>query len=62
MIIERLIRAKNFKDAIVFINEKSVNVVVLKGKPLTQAETAQIQDIVMREAKVIAENIKIVGK
>jgi len=62
MIIERLIKAKNFKDAIVFINEQSVNVVVLNGKPLTQAETAQIQDIVMREAKVIAENIKIVGK
>ena len=62
MITEKLIEAKGFQDAIVFINEQSVNVVVLNGKPLTQAQIAQIQDIVMREAKVIAENIKIVGK
>ncbi|MGE5329667.1 MAG: SpoIIIAH-like family protein [Deltaproteobacteria bacterium] len=62
MIIERLIKAKGFKDAIVFINEKSVNVVVLNGNPLVQTDVAQIQDIVTREAKVAAENIKIIGK
>lgn len=62
MIIERLIKAKGFEDAIVFINEQSVNVVVLNGKALTTAQAAQIKDIVAREAKVSAENIKIVCK
>lgn len=62
MIIERLIKSKGFKDAVVFINEGSVNVVVLSGGSLKPAQVAQIQDIVMREAKVSADNIKIVPK
>lgn len=62
MIMERLIKAKGFRDAIVFINQNSVNVMVLSGGSLTPAQVAQIQDIVMREAKVSLNNIKIVAK
>lgn len=62
MIIERLIKAKGFKDAVVFINQNSVNVVVLNDGKLTTAQTAQIQDIVLREAKVPLEGVKIVVK
>ncbi len=62
MIIERLIKAKGFRDVIVFINDGSVNVVVSSSGKLTQAQAAQIQDIVMREAKIKPDNIKIVEK
>ncbi len=62
MIIERLIKAKGFKDVVVFINDGSVNIVVSSTGKLTAAQVAQIQDIVMREAKVEAGNIRIVEK
>lgn len=62
MIIERLIKAKGFQDAIVFINDSSVNVVILNNSQLTNAQAAQIKDIVVREARVPVENIKIVVK
>ena len=62
MVIERLIKVKGFKDAVVFINQGSVNVVVLNGEELKPAQVAQIQDIVMREAKVALDNVKIVVK
>lgn len=62
MIIERLIKAKGFNDAVVFINDGSVNVVVLNGAKLSTAQVAQIQDIVTRETKVPLDKIKIVEK
>lgn len=62
MIVERLIKAQGFKDAVVFINEGNVNVVVLNGSQLTRQQAAQIQEIVTREAKVSADKIKLVAK
>ena len=62
MIVESLIKAKGFKDTVVFINEGSVNVVVLSGTKLAPAQVAQIQDIVTREVKVSLDNVKIVAK
>ncbi|MGE5474125.1 MAG: SpoIIIAH-like family protein [Ignavibacteriales bacterium] len=62
MIIEKLIKAKGFQDVIVFINDNSVNVIVLNNSQITNAQAAQIKDIVVRETKIPIENIKIVVK
>jgi stage III sporulation protein AH len=59
--IEGLIKAKGFNDAIVTINSGSVNVVV-DSKVLTDAEVAQILDVVKRESGQGAENIKVMPK
>jgi len=59
MIIEGLLKAKGFTDAIVTLRTGSVNVVVGAGK-ITDAQAAQILDIVRRETGESAENIKII--
>ena len=61
MIIENLIIAKGFKDALVFLTDDSVTVLV-GAKELTSANVAQIQDIVMTKTKIDAKNIKIMKK
>ena len=61
MIAENLILAKGFKDAVIFVNEGSVSVVV-KAEELKQEEVAQIQNIVARELNVGAEIIHISNK
>lgn len=61
MVIENLIKAKGFNDALVFIHENNVNVIV-DAQNLTTAQVAQIQDIVSRETGVSIENIKIMQR
>jgi len=61
MIIENLILARGFKDALVFLTDDSATVVVA-AKELTPANVAQIQDIVMTKTKIPASNIKIMLK
>jgi len=61
MVIENLIKAKGFNDALVFIHENNVNVIV-DAQNLTAAQVAQIQDIVSRETGVSIENIKIMQR
>lgn len=58
MISENLIVAKGFKDAVIFVNEESISVVV-EAENLKQEEVAQIQNIVSRELNVEAEKIHI---
>jgi stage III sporulation protein AH len=60
-IIENLIKAKGFKDALVIMSDESVNVIV-DSQELTTAQVAQIKDIVSREASVGADKIKIMEK
>lgn len=60
-IIENLIKAKGFKDALVIMSDESVNVIV-NAEKLTPAQVAQIKDIVCREAKVKMDKIKIIEK
>jgi len=60
-IIENLIKAKGFKDALVIMSDASVNVIVNSEK-LTSAQVAQIKDIVSREAGVNIDKIKIMEK
>ena len=56
--MEDLVKAKGFKDCLVYINEDKVDVVV-KTEGLVPSEAAQIKDIVLSESKVAAENIRI---
>lgn len=61
MIIENLIVARGFNDALVFLTDDSATVIV-EAKELTPANIAQIQDIVERKTKLDAKNIKIMKK
>lgn len=58
MVVENLVKAKGFKDVIVFIHEGYVNVVV-DAEQLSTAQASQIQDIVVRECKVEANKVCI---
>lgn len=53
---ESLLAAKGFDNSIVYINEDSVDVVICRTA-LTDAERAQIEDIVKRKAEVSADKI-----
>jgi stage III sporulation protein AH len=55
---EILLQAKGFSDAVVSINGDSADVVVCADS-LTDAQLAQIMDIVTRKAQVEAENVII---
>ncbi len=58
MVVENLIKAKGFKDVIVFIHEGYVNVVV-DATQLTTAQASQIQDIAVKECSVEASKVCI---
>lgn len=60
--IENMIIAKGYRDCVVFINDNGVNVIVAKPEGgLKDADVARIKDIVMGEAGVTADLIKIVA-
>ncbi len=61
MIIENLIIARGFNDALVFLADDSATIIV-DAKELTPANVAQIQDIVVRKTKLEPSNIKIMKK
>lgn len=61
MISENLIMAKGFEDAVIFVNEGSVSVII-KAEELKGEQVAQIQNIVSRELNVGAETIHISNK
>lgn len=61
MIAENLIIAKGFKDAVIFVNDESISVVI-EAEELKQEDVAQIQNIVSRELDVGAEKIHISNK
>lgn len=58
MITENLIKSKGFDDAVILVNNDSINV-ILKSEDLSKEEIAQIQNIVSREMKAEIENIHI---
>lgn len=55
---ESLLAAKGFENSIVYINDESVDVVICRTA-LTDAERAQIEDIVKRKTEVSADKIVI---
>lgn len=61
MIVENLIKTKGFEDLIIFVNQKSINVIV-KAKKLEAEQIAQIQNIITRELKAEISNIHISNK
>lgn len=61
MIIENLIIAKGFSEALVFLGDDNATVVV-NSKELTQQQVAQIQDIIVRKSSIAPANIKIMQK
>lgn len=56
--IETLIAAKGFTDVVVNLTNESADVVV-KAEELTDANRAQIEDIVIRKTEIAPENIVI---
>ena len=61
MIAENLIKTKGFEDAVIFVNDDSVSVVV-KAEKLEQNQIAQIQNIISRELTTEISNIHISTK
>lgn len=61
MIAENLIKTKGFEDLIIFVNNKSVNIIV-KASELKPEQIAQIQNVTSRELGVEIENIHISNK
>ena len=58
MICENLIKTKGFEDVVIFVNDKSVSVIIKKDK-LDAQEIAQIQNIVVREINVNIDDVHI---
>ena len=56
--IETLMASKRFSEAVVSLDSDSADVVV-KADELTDANRAQIEDIVTRKAEIAPENIVI---
>lgn len=59
--IEDLLGAKGFEDALVYISNENVNVVVNEDKNLQKEDAAKIFDLVASEAKIKHENIKLMN-
>lgn len=61
MICENLIKTKGISDVVIFVSDKSINVIV-KADTLEQETIAQIQNIIAREMNAEIENIHISNK
>ena len=61
MIAENLIISKGFEDAVIFVNEESISVVI-EAEELKQEDVAKIQNIVSRELNANVEIIHISNK
>ena len=61
MICENLLKTKGFTNTVIFVNDKSISVII-EATELKQEEIAQIQNIISREMKTDIENIHISTK
>lgn len=59
--MENLIKARGFQDALVVIQDNSVNAII-KTQSFTREEVAQVADVISRVAGVKAEDITISAK
>ncbi len=59
LILEGLIKAKGFEDAVVTIGSEYYNVIV-KGGQLTQDQATQILGVITNETKTSPSNVKII--
>lgn len=61
MICENLIKTKGIEDLVIFVNDKSISVVI-RADELQQEQIAQIQNIIEREMETEIANIHISNK
>ncbi|NLM03570.1 MAG: SpoIIIAH-like family protein [Clostridiales bacterium] len=61
ILIENMLMAKGFTNAIVYITDDSINVVV-NSDVLKDKDVAQIVDIIRRETDILMDNITIMNK
>ncbi|MGB4289178.1 MAG: SpoIIIAH-like family protein [Tepidanaerobacteraceae bacterium] len=61
MLVENLIRAKGFEDAVIFYSDDHINVVV-KTDGLMQKDIAQITDVVTKTTGVSVDKITIIER
>ncbi|MDD4569921.1 MAG: SpoIIIAH-like family protein, partial [Tepidanaerobacteraceae bacterium] len=61
MIVENLIKAKGFEDALIFFSDEFVNVVV-KTNGLEPKDVAQITDVVTKTAGITVDKITIIER
>jgi len=61
ILIEGLVKAKGFDDALVFLTEENARIVVSVDE-LTEQDIAKILEVVMTETNLDASNIKIMKK
>ena len=61
MISENLIKNKGIEDVVIFVNDKSISVIV-KASDLTEEQIAQVQNIIARELNAEIDNIHISTK
>ena len=61
MICENLIKTKGIEDVVMFVNDKSISVVI-KSESLQEEQIAQIQNIIAREMQTEINNIHISNK
>ena len=59
LIVENLIKTKNFEEVVILINDNNIDVVVKSINNLTTEQVAQITNIVSRELKSNIEDIHI---
>lgn len=61
MICENLIKTKGIEDVVMFVNDKSISVVI-KSDALEEEQIAQVQNIIAREIQTEITNIHISNK
>lgn len=60
LILEGLVKAKGFEDAVVTIGSSYYNVIVKNASELTSDEAAQILSVITTETGCLATNVKII--
>lgn len=60
LILEGLIKAKGYEDAVVTMATDSINVIVKGKEALTSTEVAQILSVITKETNCKATNVKVV--
>jgi len=61
MIVENLIKAKGFEDAVIFFSDDHVNIVI-KTDGLLQKDIAQITDVVTKTTGISVDKITIIER
>ena len=61
MICENLIKTKGFENSTIFVNDKSISVIV-ESEEMKPEDVAKIQNIISREMKADIDNIHISTK